>query len=759
MSQSHPNDRGHSRPRRPAPEGRTLQVCFQCQDRKVKCDGNPDGCGTCKRLNFDCSISRDPSRTGEAIWKAGQLARRRIRRACIACRKRKARCSGTNPSCTQCSQREIACQYAGPEQAEVVKSMSSQRLQTSHNISTAPVDGQELSPLHTLQRSHSDGPSMSGTLASLNSTPGLGIGREVAKAHIDAFFDYVYPIPCYGFLHRATLLQSWSTGSLDPCLLNAICAVAARHVSPSDASRQTQAQAWLQNAESQLLARLGAPRLSDVETWVLIVFEQMLLGRFANMLTSMSLVARLAYLLRLHLEDGSLPFILQERRRRLMWSIYVAESLYSDGVEEFTCCNLNFIFLQLPCNERSFSMDILVKTERLPQSHELQEPSNVGLMGHCVRVLAIRAEAQRLAITITNDRKPLLDCLDAVEEIQRQLEVFHQNLPTECQFSQRNFILRAYTPSRTTWLMMHVWWHQTHCDLYRFTIPGFREGLSASQLAKLPQDYSSACWEKCLTHALSVSCILETGDKAGVDIITDPSLAICAFHSARIISRLGQYPLGSMSQEELVRRMSACSNALKKQAQVYPRSEVLMRGILDLVHDARKTPGPSIWEAEGLQRDAQPSPTLSIGARSKLREVYSTYSFTEEFCKFEFQSCETEDDTGQGGGSDAEVLPGNSSQPPPTVSSPISLHKPNEASTFISPNMATYRNPNMTSTQPQEIPLPDACELFNGTTYQYAGDSMAFGLFNQACQPDLFMDSFWPVTDVHDWMTSAAQAP
>lgn len=101
--------------------------------------------------------------------------------------------------------------------------------------------------------------------------------------------------------------------------------------------------------------------------------------------------------------------------------------------------------------------------------------------------------------------------LNVVQEIQLELKAFRNKLPVECQFSQTNLWLSTYTLSRITWLIMHLWWHQTHCDLYRFT---------ATELARLPQDYSTACWAKCLTHALSVFCILETGNQAGVRIIS-----------------------------------------------------------------------------------------------------------------------------------------------------------------------------------------------------------------------------------------------
>ncbi|KAH7151403.1 hypothetical protein DER46DRAFT_665394 [Fusarium sp. MPI-SDFR-AT-0072] len=107
------------------------------------------------------------------------------------------------------------------------------------------------------------------------------------------------------------------------------------------------------------------------------------------MLVSMALTSRLAYILRLNHENPRQKFLVQERRRRLMWAIYVMDSLYSSGKTEFTACTPETLHIRLPCAEKSFSMDAPVTTVPLHASpHE--DTSNVGMLGYCIRVLDIR---------------------------------------------------------------------------------------------------------------------------------------------------------------------------------------------------------------------------------------------------------------------------------------------------------------------------------------------------------------------------------
>lgn len=78
-----------------------------------------------------------------------------------------------------------------------------------------------------------------------------------------------------------------------------------------------------------------------------------------------------------------------------MWSIFTTDTLYSSGKTEFTSCTTETLHIRLPCNEKSFSMDMPVPTGLLNSDPNASGESNVGLLGYCLRVLDIRDRSQR----------------------------------------------------------------------------------------------------------------------------------------------------------------------------------------------------------------------------------------------------------------------------------------------------------------------------------------------------------------------------
>ncbi|KAF5550750.1 transcriptional regulatory [Fusarium mexicanum] len=690
---------------------KTSEICAQCRNRKVRCDSDPKGCNNCKRLKFNCSLLVSDSENAVEV-----LERRRVSRACIPCRERKLKCSGQRPTCSRCSDRGSPCHYPSAARAKSHDSGPSPRGEPS--IATESAPSAPISDRHGSQ--HSQAPRPLGPQLSPGSMPtplqttqwDLGINKQTVKKHIDAYFDLIHPIPCYGFLHRATLLQSWSKNELNPCVLSAICGITSRFINPGSAEHRTMAKRWIEDAESQLLRRVAQPRLSDIEAWLLVTLDHYLSQRVSKMLVSMALTSRLAYILRLNHEDPRQKFLVQERRRRLMWAIYIMDSLYSSGKTEFTALPL--------------------------RSSPHEDTSNIGLLGYCIRVLDIRNRVQRLTLTITNHREPIDQCLLAVESIENELRQFSASLPARYHWDPAAFSLRAFSPSRTPFLMLHAWWHQTHCDLFRFTIPGFREGLPTAEILQLSPDYTSACREKCLYHAISVSKILEVPKSiGGSELISDPSIAMCAFHSARIISRLGQYPMGDIPQTELIARLTACAEALEEQAVILPTTGILKKGICDLVNDAQRDRHgpyacPSIWEEEESESYNATGASRDISG-SGTREVFSKHSVTETVQNLQFQS-------GEQGDSEDSVDPAQPASDMPFGNEPASASAVNFMSMNISP-----------------LPEQDTQDqtdfgLYLGEAEPHLDSIFSFGLHGQygSGQPDVFMDSFWPLADT-DW--------
>jgi hypothetical protein len=83
---------------------------------QVKCDRRITGCIRCERLELTCSyVASDTIEMsdghGDDLTQAG-IKRRRILRACAACRSAKSKCSGTCP-CNRCQSQGQDCLFGG----------------------------------------------------------------------------------------------------------------------------------------------------------------------------------------------------------------------------------------------------------------------------------------------------------------------------------------------------------------------------------------------------------------------------------------------------------------------------------------------------------------------------------------------------------------------------------------------------------------------------------------------------------------------
>jgi hypothetical protein len=222
------------------------------------------------------------------------------------------------------------------------------------------------------------------------------LSKVVIRQHLDAYFEQVAPIPCYGFLHYASLIHKWQHGKCNPRLLKAICGVTARFLASDNSDGLIGPSCWIEEAEKEIMSHPDSLAVSDIEALMLIALEHGMARRFVRMLTSSCLAARMAYIMRLNHENPRLGSIARESRRRLMWAIFVFDTIYSSGRAELTSCQQGTIHIQLPCREGAFSSDIPVVTTGL------REPSSecigkLGTTAFLIRILDIRDRIQRSA--------------------------------------------------------------------------------------------------------------------------------------------------------------------------------------------------------------------------------------------------------------------------------------------------------------------------------------------------------------------------
>jgi hypothetical protein len=342
---------------------------------QVRCDRTVGGCENCRRLGFVCSLSGNGDRGESASPSASSrttLDRRRSRRACLQCREKKTKCSNQLPACHRCLQKKLHCTY-------VAGSRQSHSSSPGHLVSTGQ-DDLASSPEEERNETRID-PESSHHMS-----------KVIVRQHIDAYFAFVAPIPCYGFIHRASFLHRWNQGRCNPRLLNTICGISARFMD----TQQTiiASKEWMFEAEQGILRRLDSLVVSDVEALVLLALDHCMSRRFVKTLTSSCLAARMAYLMRLNHEIPRLPFLAREGRRRLIWAIFAFDTIYSSGRSELTSCSANTIHVQLPCHERAFEIDSAAITEPLRSIADVSM-DRIGTTGFLVRILDVRDRIQR----------------------------------------------------------------------------------------------------------------------------------------------------------------------------------------------------------------------------------------------------------------------------------------------------------------------------------------------------------------------------
>jgi hypothetical protein len=219
----------------------------------------------------------------------------------------------------------------------------------------------------------------------------LGCDKATTKKYIDAYFEYVYFLPYCRFLHRASFLKNWTQGVLNTFLLKAVCAASARFVGDDNETKRKSTE-WAEDAEKFALQQLGTPSVILVEVLMVIIFQATASRQLIKAQVLAALAVRLAYILRLNRENESLSVATRESRRRLMWAIFSLDGMYAGGMTELALCRAETIYIQLPCHERAFALDIAEKTEQLrnPGNPRPEGNSKMGILAYLLRICDIR---------------------------------------------------------------------------------------------------------------------------------------------------------------------------------------------------------------------------------------------------------------------------------------------------------------------------------------------------------------------------------
>ncbi|GKT84082.1 hypothetical protein Ct61P_01932 [Colletotrichum tofieldiae] len=555
-------------------------TCVTCRARKVRCDGRRDICSNCERLGFSCTYE-DPSSepNGLAAAPTFPLPRRRVRQACQSCHSRKARCSGHTPACDRCRAQGIECVYRASKRTrlsinppgrgdQIVRSPTSSTSAAATNRDQQ--NRRSLSRENGIHDSDAVGPDVvaSNTPSTFNhdlSAPDPQFESLISRA-LDNFFRHVHHIPMLSFLHRASLMQRHHVGGLDRPLLLALIGITSMLTDLGPGTRDY-GEKCIDESESLILKSLENASTIKVQTLALIIKYRILTRRFSSAFMLAATAARFATALRLNYENPDLCFLAQESRRRLMWALFMIDQGMAGGYRDLTLWTPETIHISLPCNERDFEFDLAPPSLRpLVPSPDESENDDIGSLALHVRILWLRGRILKFAKRASNCSHDDLGRLqEQLQSFAKELSDFAERLPVSFRWSDNSLRLRAYSPRLCVFIMIHVWWRQCNCDLFRIGLVGLRDSVSRSAAERLGPDFIAACQRQCFEHAMEMSNMFTSVKELDHYPVADLDMPVCAYQCIRMLYYI--YHLNAeeygLTPDVLRKKASVCLDVIK----------------------------------------------------------------------------------------------------------------------------------------------------------------------------------------------------
>lgn len=523
----------------------------------------------CERLGLSCSSDTN------ATLENGQDApasppRLRGVRACEACREKKIRCSGTSPQCVTCKRRRQACIYPALKR---------------------PI--QDLSPRASVPDEDED-------------SPVLSVTPDDLLRLIDVFFNEIYPLPSYAFMHPATTKARCRDGLVHRPLAQAIAALTLLYTAKNHES----ASEWIHVAEQSIWENLEQPSIPRLQTLLLVIHYRMELGNFQRAFMLAAIAARSAAAMRLNHERPDLDPIAREVRRRIVWSLKIVERYFSIGLPEFELCPFETIYLDLPIPEEAFGADV---------------PGDYGAYSLHVRLESVRRDIMKLNRGVALCDQPFPSLTKLIYDVERDLREIGTKMPTGTSLSVAEIPDLLENPWLPRRILVIISWHQCHCDLYRLLLRDYPEAAPSIVIDAANPTYIATAERACLRHAISIVQILTNLNQQSTrHHLLEYDTAICAYHATRLIlyiSRSGKTanrPSSEFAKSRADLTVAALQRFFPSSALVNPIIEELQR-IIGLFAQQEQAPTGTEYSNMVHNQEAHPEILPSpIEARQRL---------------------------------------------------------------------------------------------------------------------------------------------
>ncbi|KAJ5097376.1 hypothetical protein N7456_008097 [Penicillium angulare] len=435
------------------------------------------------------------------------------------------------------------------------------------------------------------------------------LSPERVKRALQSFFDNIYPLPTFSFLHKASLLRWNQTGQADHCLLLSIIAITSR-LPGRDAAELNLGTRCSALAQNIILKDQGRPNIIKAQSLLLTIRYHMWSGNTSEALILMATLARFAFALRLNYENPNLCSLAQESRRRLMWAVYVLDTFLAGGIPDFTLCPSSVLHTSLPNQETTFELDTSYVNVSLHGPDDCSEGGDIGLLGYYIRVIYLRDSVLRRTKEVALSPQQVQMIPTVTNDLSSQLDHFALSLPQSVALSEKNLHLRAYSKWLPRYIIMHLWFQQCYCDLYRCFFPNLRESFHQETLYQLDPQFILDCQAKCLQHARQIATVCSLVRGLDFDnLVLDIETAECVYQAGRILLHGSQITLEEMHPPEpsTVGLVNDCILFIEQLALMFPTAGPIAKDLNTILHHSRSisvssNDDPNLPELQTRQR-------------------------------------------------------------------------------------------------------------------------------------------------------------
>ncbi|KAG4282381.1 hypothetical protein FPRO06_09054 [Fusarium proliferatum] len=337
--------------------------------------------------------------------------------------------------------------------------------------------------------------------------------RDTIRQYLDTYFDKSDIADCV-FLHRATTIAEWSQGKLEKTLLKAICASALR-LAPTYHSETSPAHNWIKQVQHELVNHMGDMSVPKLQALMLVIKFLFSMRFTGDVWVLVSIASRVAFTKRLNYERPAIDPVKQECLRRLMWSIYSVDKIFSGGIEDLTL------------GSRSKAPFLRSRNEN---------DTDLNVLAYLMRLYDIRDRVLRQVIL--SGASPYLS-RGQLRSLDLELTSFEESLPDELQLNENRLMIMCHSEEARTYTTLHTILFSSRCDLHRFLIPGIREAVSPEAFGQTPREYIDYCQQQCLQTALRYIDMwskvrqMETSSRVGT-----PTFAVVTYQFVKMVDHL-----------------------------------------------------------------------------------------------------------------------------------------------------------------------------------------------------------------------------